>query len=140
MRLAPAFDGCSVHWATSSPDGRAQVERLAEARGQPRPGFHLFIDANRWQKVRLVRQMIDVARILFAVRPDVIVTTGASAGYFALRLGRMLGARTCWIDSIANAAELSLSGLKSGPYADLFLTQWPDLAKPGGPAYHGAVV
>lgn len=140
MRLAPAFDGCSVHWATSSPDGAAQVARLAAARGQPRPGFHRFTDANRWQKWRLLRQLADVARILLAVRPDVIVTTGASAGYFAIRLGRLLGARSCWIDSIANAAELSLSGAKAGPHADLFLTQWPELARPGGPDFRGAVL
>ena len=140
MRLAPAFDGCVQHWATSSPDGEAQVERLAARRGQPKPGFHRFTDANRWQKLRLLRQLVDVARILLAVRPDVIVTTGASAGYFAIRLGRMLGARTCWIDSIANADELSLSGLKAGPHADLFLTQWPELARPGGPGFRGAVL
>jgi UDP-N-acetylglucosamine:LPS N-acetylglucosamine transferase len=140
LRCAPAWDGCEVHYATSSPDFRARVAELADARGQPAPHYHLFTDANRWQKLRLVRQMLEVAAIVMRVRPHAIVTTGASAGYFAIRLGRLTGARSCWLDSIANAEELSLSGEQAGPHADLFLTQWPELARPGGPYFQGAVL
>jgi UDP-N-acetylglucosamine:LPS N-acetylglucosamine transferase len=140
LRLAPAWDGCEVHYATSTGDFRQRVAEIAAGRGQAAPGYHVFTDANRWQKLRLVRQMLEVAGILLKVRPDVIITTGASAGYFAIRLGKLLGARTCWLDSIANAEELSLSGAKAGPHADLWLTQWPGLAKPGGPQFKGAVL
>jgi hypothetical protein len=47
---------------------------------------------------------------LLRVRPDVIVSTGAPCGYVAIRMGRLLGARTLFIDSIANAVQPSLSG------------------------------
>lgn len=140
LRLLPAFDGCEVHFATSSDDFRTSAARLATARGQKFGGYHLFTDANRRQKLRLLKQMLEVAGLLLKVRPDVIVTTGASVGYFALRLGRLLRIRTCWVDSIANAEELSLSGQLAGPYADLYLTQWPELARPEGPQYRGAVL
>ncbi len=140
LRLAPAWDGCEVHYATTTADHRAEVERLTQARGQVLGGYHIFADANRWQKLRLLRQLFGILRILLKVRPDVIVSTGASAGYFALRAGRWLGARNCWVDSIANAETLSMSGHLAGPYADLWLTQWPDLARPDGPQYRGAVL
>lgn len=140
LRLMPAWDGCDVHYATSSPDYRQPLEEMCRKRGQPVPGFHLFTDANRWQKVRLLRQAVEVLVMLVRLRPDVVITTGASVGYFAVRAGKLLGARTCWVDSIANAQELSLSGMKAGAHADLFLTQWPELAEPGGPEFHGAVV
>ena len=140
LRLAPAWDGCDVTYATATEDFRARVAELALRRGQPPPGYLVFTDANRWQKAKLVRQLLEVALILLKIRPDVIITTGASAGYFAIRLGKLMGARSCWLDSIANAEELSLSGRKSGPHADLFLTQWPDLARPEGPKYRGAVL
>jgi len=140
LRLAPAWDGCDVTYATATGDFRARVAELAARRGQPVPGYLVFTDANRWQKAKLVRQLLEVALILLKVRPDVIITTGASAGYFAIRLGRMMGARCCWVDSIANAEELSLSGRKAGPHADLFLTQWPELARPEGPQFRGAVL
>jgi len=37
----------------------------------------------------------------------VIVSTGAAPGYFAIVLGRLFGARTIWIDSMANIENLS---------------------------------
>lgn len=140
LRLAPAFDGCTVHYATTTSDFRRAVERLAQRRGQPSPAYHVVTDANRWEKMKLIRQAVEVLLLLLRVRPDVIVTTGASVGYFAIRFGRLLGARTCWLDSIANAKELSLSGERAGPHAHLWLTQWPELARAQGPRYEGQVL
>jgi UDP-N-acetylglucosamine:LPS N-acetylglucosamine transferase len=140
LRLMPAWDGCDVHYACTSADHRARLEALAKTRGQTVAGYHSLTDANRRAKARLLTQMLEVAALLLRIRPDVIVTTGASVGYFAIRIGRLLGARTVWIDSIANAQLLSLSGEKAGPHADLWLTQWPEVARPGGPAYRGAVL
>jgi UDP-N-acetylglucosamine:LPS N-acetylglucosamine transferase len=140
MRLMAAFDGADVHFATTSPDFAATVAAARAARGQRAPGYHVFVEANRWQKARLARQAWQLLSILRRVRPDAIVTTGAAPGYLAIRLGRLMGARGCWIDSIANPEELSLSGQQVGRYADLWLTQWPELARPGGPLCRGAVL
>ena len=134
-RMRAAWGGCGVVWVTTHPGYRAEIEADA---GDAR--FYAVIDANRWQKARLIRQFWQILRIVLRERPQVVVTTGAAPGYFAIRLGRMFGARTIWIDSIANAEELSLSGRKAGPYADLWLTQWPHLEREGGPQYWGAVL
>jgi hypothetical protein len=77
---------------------------------------------------------------LLKVRPDVIITTGASVGLFALFLGGKLGAKTIWVDSIANCDTLSLSGIKAKKYADLYLTQWEHLADDDGPSFAGSVI
>lgn len=140
MRLAPAWDGCEVHYACTSPDHEGRLRAVSAARGQAVASYTALTDANRWAKARLVRQALEVAALLLRVRPQVVITTGASAGYFAIRIGRLLGARTCWLDSIANGDELSLSGARAGPHADLFLTQWPELARGGRPAYRGSVL
>ena len=77
--------------------------------------------------------------VVCANPPGVVVSTGAAPGYLAIRFARMLGARTVWIDSIANVEELSMSGRDGQRDADLCLTQWPHLA--GGPVrYLGAVL
>lgn len=134
-RMRSAWKNCTTVWVTTHPGYRNEVMAdSAEAH------FRTVIDANRWQKARLLRQLAQITRIMVAERPDVVVTTGAAPGYFALRLGRLFGARTVWIDSIANAEELSLSGRRAGPHADLWLTQWPHLAEPSGPHYKGAVL
>jgi hypothetical protein len=147
-RLRPAWAGCAVTYVTTRSGYRDEVARDAgpgeagQGEGPP-PRFLTVPDANRWQKLRLVRQLAAIAWIVLRTRPHAIVTTGAAPGYFAIRIGRLLGARTVWVDSIANAEELSLSGRQAGPHADLWLTQWEHLAGPDagqGPRYRGAVL
>ena len=140
MRLRPAWDGHHVTYVTTTGAFRAEVTCAAAARGQIAPGYFVVQEANRWQKLKLVRQLLGLAVIVLRTWPHTVITTGAAPGYFALRLGRLVGARTAWVDSIANAEELSLSGKMAGRHADLWLTQWPDLACPEGPGFQGAVL
>ncbi len=139
-RLMPALDGCRAVFVTTNGGMRTEVEEGARRRGEPMPKFYEITDANRWHKMRLVKATWQIFCILMKERPDVVLTTGAAPGYLALRLAKILRARTIWIDSIANAEELSLSGQKIGRHADLWLTQWPNLAKDDGPKYEGAVL
>lgn len=130
-RLAPAFDGFRLHWAATDPAYHQFVD------GEP---FHAVPDASLWSKPRLVWQALRVAWLLLRLRPHVVVSTGASVGFFALWFGKKLGSRTVWVDSMANVEQLSLSGARVRPHADLWLTQWEHLARPEGPHFHGAVL
>lgn len=132
MRLRPAFQGCRVTYATVRSGYQVDLNEDSP--------FILIPDGNRWSKWKLLRSALVILWILLRIRPDVIVTTGAAPGYFALRMGKLLGARVIWIDSIANAGELSLSGKKAGSFADLWLTQWPHLAREEGPQCFGSVL
>ena len=78
--------------------------------------------------------------VIVTERPKVVVTTGAAPGWFAIAIARRFGAKTVWLDSFANGEELSLSGQKAGPHADLWLTQWPELAREGGPECAGSLL
>jgi len=73
--------------------------------------------------------------IMREVRPDVVVSTGALPGLMALIVGYVFGARTIWIDSIANTERMSLSGRLSRPFAQLWLTQWPEVSDRTGATY-----
>lgn len=106
----------------------------------PDSDFNVIPDGNRWSKINLFRVALTVFLLLLRSRPDVVITTGAAPGYFAVRFGKLLGARVVWIDSIANADELSMSGVKAGKFVDLWLTQWPHLARDGGPRFCGSVL
>jgi hypothetical protein len=140
MRLRKAWDGLPAIYVTTEPGLEDFVTRMARDAGNPPPRFATVTDANLTERVRLVRQLFGMLRVVLCHRPDVIITTGAAPGYFALRLGRLIGARTIWIDSMANAEALSKSGLEAGKYADLWLTQWEHLARPEGPHFMGAVL
>jgi UDP-N-acetylglucosamine:LPS N-acetylglucosamine transferase len=97
-------------------------------------------DASLWNKFKLLWLAARVAMLMIRLRPDVVVSTGAAPGFFAVLFGKKLGARTIWLDSIANPDVMSKSGQKVRPYADLWLTQWEHLAGPDGPKFAGAVL
>ena len=139
MRLRQAWKGLDVTYLTTDPGIAALLAAKAHA-GETEPRVKVIQEGNRWQKRKLIKQMLQLFFIMLWLRPDAVITTGAAPGYFALRFGKMFGARTVWIDSIANAEELSLSGQKIAKYADLWLTQWQHLAKPEGPHFLGAVL
>ena len=141
-RLAPAWRGCRVVSACT-------------ADAPPMPGgvdsHHRLRDATRWSRWDLFVLGVQVARLMMQVRPDVVVTTGALPGLWAVFWGRILGAQTVWIDSLANVQRVSASGRLAAYMATQWWTQWPHLAapdagceKPGAwfkrkPEYRGAV-
>lgn len=132
LRLRPAFRGHFVVYATVSDAYREQV---ADA------PLRVVDDATRWDRAGLLRTAAQVLRILVEERPEIVVSTGALPGFFGVMLGkRVLRAKTVWVDSLANVEELSLSGRSVRAHADLWLTQWPELARPGGPDYLGTVL
>lgn len=137
-RLAPAWAGCRVTYVTTDPQQRANV--MANPGEVEEVAFYAIKDANRWQKLRLLHSLLQLAGIMLIRRPDVVITTGAAPGYFAMRLGPLFGARTVWLDSIANAETLSMSGRMAGKHCDLWLTQWENLASEEGPQYSGSVI
>lgn len=119
-RLIAAFEGCDCRFVSTgtgmiAPVGDAPVLRI--------------VDSSRDTLPAMLRSAREIWRIVRRERPDVVVSTGAAPGAMALVAAKLLGARTIWIDSIANGDELSMSGRAIGPFADLRLTQWQHLTR-----------
>jgi UDP-N-acetylglucosamine:LPS N-acetylglucosamine transferase len=131
LRLAPAFQGAEVHFATTDRSAAVQVA--------PAP-LHVYPDANRETPFRLFLCALRLAWLVLCLRPDVVVSTGAAGGFLAIRLARLTGARTMFIDSIANARELSISARLALGVADRVLSQWPGVSNSSGAEYRGAVI
>lgn len=79
-------------------------------------------------------------KLIFSIRPKVVISTGAAPGLICLAFGRLIGARTIWIDSFANVEKLSMSGKMAGRFVHVWLTQWEHLAQPEGPHYAGELL
>ncbi|SEO04746.1 Oligosaccharide biosynthesis protein Alg14 like [Pseudorhodobacter antarcticus] len=131
LRLRPAFAGAEIHYATVDAGARSTVA--------PAP-VYVYPDANKDTKLRLIASTLALAVIMLRVRPHVVISTGAAGGYLAIRLARLMGARTVFIDSIANTRQLSVSGRLAQKAADLVLSQWPTVAAASGAQYRGAVL
>jgi len=89
---------------------------------------YVVVETNRDHPMKVIKMLFQTARAVFKHRPHLVLSTGAAPGCLACLLGKLVGAKIAWVDSIANAEKLSLSGRLVRPLADLFLTQWSDLA------------
>ena len=130
MIISQAFSEAEVTYATT-------IAALAERSGKTAT---VICDCNRNEPIASVKCMWQTLGLVARTRPDVVISTGAAPGLFALLFGKIAGARTIWIDSVANSEQLSMSGKIAGRLADLWLTQWKHLSGGGGPQYLGSVL
>ena len=97
-------------------------------------------DANKDKKFKMFVVFIRALWITLRLKPDVIISTGAAPGFAFIFWGRLLGKKTIWIDSIANASELSLSGKLAKKHASHVISQWQDVAIKEGVIFKGTLL
>ncbi len=131
MLLRPAYDAHDVHFATTLDGLDASYDAYP---------CHVVPDCNRNARIAMVRSAAAVFSLVLRLRPDVVVTTGALPGVIALVAARLVRARTVWIDSVANAEDMSMSGRLARRFADLWLSQWESVAAREGAGYEGSVL
>ncbi len=85
-------------------------------------------ECNREHPIQTLAVLFKCLIIILKERPNVILSTGAAPGFLMCFWGKLFGAKVIWLDSIANANKLSMSGRMIRPFADLILSQWPNVA------------
>ena len=66
-------------------------------------------------------------RVMRLEKPDIILSTGALVSVPMLYLGKLLGKKIIFMESMARVEGKSLSGKLVYPIADLFLVQWESM-------------
>lgn len=120
LKLAESWQGHETFYVTTTEVMREKLSRLG--------AVYVVGECNREYPGRVAKVLLRCVKIIFREKPDVVISTGAAAGCMLCLLGKMLGAKIVWIDSITNVERISLSGRMVRRFADLFLVQWPDLA------------
>ncbi len=77
--------------------------------------------------LRIWVTIIQQLYIMLKVRPDAVLSTGASIAIPAAIWGRMLGAKVIHIETAARVYDLSKTGRIMYHIADLFFVQWDSL-------------
>lgn len=131
MLLSGAFAGHELYIATPNPK-----QALLHGAPDPIP----MPDCNLNEPINALRCATSALKLVREIRPDVVISTGAAPGFFCILWGRLLGARTLWIDSVANAERLSLSGRLASHIAHRCLSQWAHLADGNRVRYAGSVL
>lgn len=131
MLLREALDAHDVSYATTD---------AAIARQHGVKDAAILPDCNKDRPFAAIWCGFVAFALVLRLRPQVVISTGAAPGFFCILFGRLIGARTLWIDSVANGERLSLCGKLSKTVAHQCLTQWEHLARAPTPKYRGAVL
>lgn len=89
--------------------------------------FYSIDDFSRWDAYKIVPVFFQAIKILYNEKPDAVITTGAAPGLVLLFTAKFFRVKTFWIDSIANAQCLSLSGRLASKFVTQTYTQWKEL-------------
>jgi len=133
LRLAESWKGYDSFYVTTT---QVVGEKL-----QQHGRVYVVGECNRQHPIRVVKVLLRCIRTVCREGPDVVISTGAAAGCIVCFLGKIVGAKVIWIDSITNVERISLSGRMVRYMADLFLVQWAELAEQyKNVEYVGAVI
>ena len=131
LRLRPAFEGWDIAYVSMFENYAAAVPGLR---------LHTVPDASRFDKLAFLKVFLRAVPIMLKERPRAVVTTGSAPMLAFILLGRLMGARTLWIDSIAQAEEMSSSGRLAKRLAHTVVAQWPEVAAREGIPCWGRVL
>lgn len=131
LRLRPAFADWDVAYVSMFENYTSAV---------PGARYYTVPDASRFDMLAFGKVMIKAIAIMLRERPHAIVTTGSAPMLAFLLLGRLMGVKSLWIDSIAQAEEMSTSGKLAKRLANTAIAQWPAVAEAEGIECWGAVL
>lgn len=77
----------------------------------------------------LLRNLLVAWRLLRRRRPDAILSTGAGVAVPFFLVGKLLGIRLVYVESVTRTESISLTGRLVYPLADRFFAQWPAAAE-----------
>lgn len=133
LKLAESWKGYNTFYVTTT---AVLKEKLRE-----QGNVYIVGECNREYPWRVIQVLLRCINIILRERPDVVISTGAAVGCITCFLGKLVGAKVVWLDSITNVSHISLSGRMVRLFADLFLVQWPELAeKYRNVDYEGTVI
>lgn len=102
---------------------RPDSEKLAENNSVffvERPGRNIF---------KTIKAIAQSLRILIKENPDLILSTGADVAVPICVLGKLMGKKVVFVESFCRTEKPSWSGRMVYPFSDLFIYQWPSLAR-----------
>ena len=121
LKLAESWSGYDLFYVVTSELVREELRK--------RSRVYIVQECNRQHPLQLMKVLAKCIMIVLRERPQVVISTGAAAGCIECFLGKLIGAKVIWVDSITNVEKLSLSGRMVRYIADMFFVQWPELTR-----------
>jgi len=130
----PAFEGKDYFFVTHKSKYSRHLERAY---------FIGYKEGYIRERITWLKTIFIALRILLKERPEAVISTGG--GEIAVPfcyVGKLLGAKVIFIETVARVTTRSAAGKLIYPLADLFLVQWETLLKKYGKKaqYWGIVI
>jgi UDP-N-acetylglucosamine:LPS N-acetylglucosamine transferase len=119
MLIKKAFLNADVHYVSTSKEKSNDDFNIKHS---------VVNDCSYQDKLKMVYVFFQILIIIYRFKPDTIISTGACPGFLSVLIGKVFGVQTIWVDSIANADKMSLSGRVASRFVDVCITQWEHLA------------
>jgi beta-1,4-N-acetylglucosaminyltransferase len=133
IALRGACDGMAQHWVTlPGPD----VEHLL--RGESVSFGYGPAVGNR-RPLDVLRNLVLAWKLIRRLDPVAVVSTGAGLAVPFFLVGRLLGRRLVYVESLSRVSSFSLTGRVVYRLADAFFVQWPQAARAEA-RYSGSVL
>lgn len=133
LKLTDSWQGYETFCVTTTSVVQEKLQKYGKV--------YVVGECNRKHPIRVITVLFRSVQVILRERPNVVISTGAAPGFLLCLVAKIFGAKIVWVDSIANIERLSLSGRIIRPFANLFLTQWPEIAdRYSNVEYVGAII
>lgn len=130
--LEPAWADLERTWVTLE---SADVEYLLEKESV------VFAHGPTFRSFRALLLNLRLAwRVVRREKPDAILSTGAALAFPFFLVGKLLGKRLIYVESLTWTEGLSLTGRLVYPLADSLFVQWPNAARRKRTRYAGGLI
>ena len=119
MMLKPIWETAERFWVTFDKidaNSLLKKEKL----------YHCYFPTNRNIK-NLIKNTFLAIRILRKERPKLIISTGAAVAVPFFYLGKLMGAKTVYIEVFDRIDKPTLTGKLVKPVTDKFIVQWEEM-------------
>lgn len=129
MSIKDAFKGNDVFYVTSSAGTSGKligIRKIYHVKNQPKSNsLYIYIFSLILYCIYLILPCI---RILCEEKPDVIIGCGGEITLIMSYLGKVIGIKVIFLETLTRVHDLSISDKLVLNIADLFLVQWRGLA------------
>jgi UDP-N-acetylglucosamine:LPS N-acetylglucosamine transferase len=130
LSIVDAFEGHDIFFVTTRAETTEDLWEVAKVyyvREQYNIKHRVFIIPI--ELFYMVKLLFSCSKILLKEKPQVIVSTSGGSTIPLSYLGKLLGVKIIYIESMARINQPSGTGKLMHPIADLFLVQWESMLK-----------
>lgn len=90
--------------------------------------YHCYFPTNR-NIINLIRNTFLAIKVLWKEKPNLIISSGAAVAVPFFYLGKLIGAKTIYIEVFDRIDKPTLTGKLVYPVTDKFIVQWDEMKK-----------